>query len=119
MDSNSLKYVQYWGSSQSDENMGSLDVLNHDFFMSSSASSSRDSASSGENSSSDSCTKILLNSSIVGVQLNNLLKSKDAFGRTPFMYSIHRRSYSDANILFKEGVENILTIPMSDYLCLG
>ena len=48
---------------------------------------------------------ILLNSSLIEVQLNNLLNNRDAFGRTPFMYAIHRRQYQEANALFTKALE--------------
>ena len=48
---------------------------------------------------------VLLNASLIEVQLNNLLEQRDAFGRTPFMYAIHRRSYAEGNALFTKALE--------------
>ena len=60
---------------------------------------------SGQPKEKESSLDILLNSTLIGVKLNFLLKSRDAFGRTPFMYAIHRRSYHHANVLFKKAYE--------------
>ena len=48
---------------------------------------------------------VLLSASLIEVQLNNLLEQRDAFGRTPFMYAIHRRSYAEGNALFTKALE--------------
>ena len=56
-------------------------------------------------SKNEPCLTVLLNSSLIEVQLNNLLQQRDAFGRTPFMYAIHRRSYAEGNALFTKALE--------------
>ena len=48
---------------------------------------------------------MLLNSSLIEVQLNNLLQQRDAFGRTPFIYAVHRRSYAEGNALFTKALK--------------
>lgn len=46
--------------------------------------------------SKDSCLNVLLGHPVIAPYTSELLKAKDAFGRTPFMYAIFRRAYKQA-----------------------